>query len=513
MKRKLSLLITVLVCLTLVFAACEPVDGLDINKVMATNSNLESVEGNLSLNVELVANDELFSLMLEQPMLLGLQQGVGFQGNFKRNNYTTYSVNGELTAANQAIPVALYTNGFTTVFEVEGIERPLYSDFFNGLDVVEEALEHLTDPAANKAINEAIMKYALHNLPNPESIKVERATITVNDVRVNTRHLQVEVHGEELYELLRVYLSELKDDEEGLRETISALYDFLIPVIDASLDAAFEEDNLFWSPRAVQVIKAYLHNKTLVTEFLYTTITEGLDYAVDEYEEFMVMTPEGLQLFSDDTYFKVSMYLNNRNEIVQNEIEFMLAFGGSDGFEFSEPAGIKVTSVEQYWNHNGDVTVDVLSKENGIDLSHYKAEDAVLSAVDGDSVIGQFLTALGLNKKSSMIFLDDGTATFENGHTMYPIYRLSSLLDVETEWSWGDSTSITLTHHASGTSVTLTEGETVMLVNGEPHELPVAPVDSDFLMYVPLRPVAEAFGYDVIWNAENNTIVLEKTYF
>jgi len=93
-----------------------------------------------------------------------------------------------------------------------------------------------------------------------------------------------------------------------------------------------------------------------------------------------------------------------------------------------------------------------------------------------------------------------------DGRTLAPVRELFYKLGGDESginWNEGDRTA-TLT--LNGTTVTLTADSATATINGENVSLDVAPVLHNDLTYMPIRFVAESFGYVVGWNAGSRTI-------
>ncbi|MFO7941142.1 MAG: stalk domain-containing protein, partial [Bacillota bacterium] len=105
----------------------------------------------------------------------------------------------------------------------------------------------------------------------------------------------------------------------------------------------------------------------------------------------------------------------------------------------------------------------------------------------------------------------DESPRIENDRIVVPIRVVSESLGREVEWLAHTRQILVLGDGAqSDEFVLLTIGENLALLNGEEVELDVAPfiVPASGRALVPLRFVAEAFGSEVDWDAEDRTAII-----
>ena len=71
-----------------------------------------------------------------------------------------------------------------------------------------------------------------------------------------------------------------------------------------------------------------------------------------------------------------------------------------------------------------------------------------------------------------------------------------------------DTQEISITKGA--TNISLKIGEKFLDINGETAELDTAAVLIDNRTYLPIRPIAEALGYQVKWEADEKTVIIDQ---
>jgi len=95
----------------------------------------------------------------------------------------------------------------------------------------------------------------------------------------------------------------------------------------------------------------------------------------------------------------------------------------------------------------------------------------------------------------------DGAPFIENGRTYVPVRYLAYALGVaKDDVVWVGETG-TVSLQLGGKLVQMTVGSRTLYVNGQPREMDVAPLVKEGRTYLPARFVAEAFGYEVGWDA------------
>ncbi|WP_052488086.1 beta-propeller domain-containing protein [Gordoniibacillus kamchatkensis] len=99
-----------------------------------------------------------------------------------------------------------------------------------------------------------------------------------------------------------------------------------------------------------------------------------------------------------------------------------------------------------------------------------------------------------------------------NGTLFVPAVRLAAALGLQHEAAGGEYFMNAMKATSGGTTVTVRLGDMAMDRNGEQVPLPGAPYADDDWLYVPLRPFAEAFGYNVRWDELKREVVMEKEW-
>jgi len=515
--KKLTALVAVLLSFMLVFAACDMVGGVNLNNVLKSPIEQESYEGKMNISIEVLPGDQ--SWITDGSNDLGLLSAFpGFEINiheYKQQDLMTASFAGDLSVAGISIPFAMSIGSDEWVIEVDGIERPLVYDLTApydelGIDINKEQFNQ-----QNIDLTKAIYEYFIPNLPNPGKVEASFDSIEVNGTQHNVRKIHAEVYGHELFELIESLLRNLVADEEGLRLVVDEFYELAQPVIDGAIRTSIEpyiEEVDPVDTLGIDLVLAYLDNKTLVTEFLYTTVHRLYEFALDQLDaaEAALVTADG-SILNESSYASVDLYIDGSNNVIQSDVEIVVSPGSAD--PSVEAGGILITAQSQKWNINQPVEVEPLSSENGISLVDSMDEESILYAVDGSSTIGQMLSALGLNQKLIYVWLDEADVIVNNNTTLMHAYDLRYELGIELDWDSLYSDQVVLTDSSGTTTVVLPKDQNIIYVNDIAIEVPVGATETDYGVYLPLRAVAEAFGYEVSYDPVYRTVDLLKTYF
>jgi len=91
------------------------------------------------------------------------------------------------------------------------------------------------------------------------------------------------------------------------------------------------------------------------------------------------------------------------------------------------------------------------------------------------------------------------------GRTVVPLKNYAKLLDIECTI---DGDGITLVKN--GVEIRMTLRATEAYVNGSKAQLDTAPAEKNGVVYIPVRFVSEAFGYNIGWVGETSTVTLTQ---
>ena len=103
---------------------------------------------------------------------------------------------------------------------------------------------------------------------------------------------------------------------------------------------------------------------------------------------------------------------------------------------------------------------------------------------------------------------ENGTAPIiKNGYTLLPVRAVVEAMGGTVEW---ESTSQTVTLNHGGNIIRLTIDNLTAFLNDSPVNLDVAPDIIDGKTMLPIRFIAESFGFDVDWNGTDQEITITR---
>lgn len=115
------------------------------------------------------------------------------------------------------------------------------------------------------------------------------------------------------------------------------------------------------------------------------------------------------------------------------------------------------------------------------------------------------------SKDEILVMLDGNYIEFDvppqiiNGRTMVPVRAIFEAMGASVTWEQSTSSAIS---RKGETTVIMKLNSLYMDINGVMNEMDVSPVIIDGRTLAPARYVAEAFGADVQWDSENNTVII-----
>lgn len=130
----------------------------------------------------------------------------------------------------------------------------------------------------------------------------------------------------------------------------------------------------------------------------------------------------------------------------------------------------------------------------------------IAAVITVSAAVSTFAASININGK---LLKSDTEPQIIEGRTMVPVRAIFEGVGAKVTW---DADTKTVTGKMGNNTVTMTSGEKAMTVNGKKVNMDGALMIIDSRAYAPARYVAEAFGYDVSWNADTKEVVIaDKT--
>lgn len=495
----------------LVLTACESVGGLDLNQVMKSSANVQSFEGKASFSLEFLLDEAIFDeaeLTAEEAAFAQFLKNMKLElTELKQQDMQSMSAAGAFLIGEARIPFAIAMDSSSMVVQVDGIKKPyvIFTDMEEISEMIGMDAQQITELQID--LSKLLVDYFVPNLPNPATIEVEKANVTINGENVDVHKVHAVIQGDELLSLLTKVVQNLAQDEEGLRTFLSDAYDLILPLINQIIEEQAELADELFDPEMMK----YVQNKTLAVEFLHTTIIEGIGELAAYIENYGSELVEGLDVLSSDSYFAIDMYVDRNLDVRRTDFEVLIKPSESiDGF-----AGIQLNASQELWNINQDVAMDM------IEYDEFLSEmDPVLPHIEAGSELAQLLTLFGLNETTFAVFPEaeqpEGfvyqRSFIKDGNTMSSGYWLAGQLQLDLEYDESEGI-VEIADPATNRIIVLPIGDNTMIVDGEEKEVSVGAMDLNGFPFVPLRAVAEEFGAEVEWDAENRTAIITKQHF
>lgn len=180
-------------------------------------------------------------------------------------------------------------------------------------------------------------------------------------------------------------------------------------------------------------------------------------------------------------------YIDGRIVSVGGQAKLGVSQYGTEWKDLRLPTADILTDIAQ-----GSGRVVVVTSNGGILLSSYlnpaEAPDA------------RFTVGCNMYEVQGVPLSMDVAPFIEADASYLPLRYLAHALGVPDEGIKWDPASRRVTLRKGTTVVQVTEGALTMTVNDRPQPIPVGPVIRQDRLFVPVRAVAEAFGYTVSWN-------------
>ena len=174
-----------------------------------------------------------------------------------------------------------------------------------------------------------------------------------------------------------------------------------------------------------------------------------------------------------------------------------ILFGGTDDLRTKGQGTMALTS-----NKKGDVTIQIVTtvkvkndNKSGLNTKYYTGTQTFKVGNEAGTKT-QVVMSIGSHElvKNGAVSTIDAAPMIQDNRTFVPFRALAEAFGATVEF---DATNNTVTAKLDGTTVVLTIGSSVMTVGDEAKTLDVAPFISGDRTMVPVRAVAEAFGFNV----------------
>jgi hypothetical protein len=133
-------------------------------------------------------------------------------------------------------------------------------------------------------------------------------------------------------------------------------------------------------------------------------------------------------------------------------------------------------------------------------FAQFETESAIILQIGNPKII--------VNGAEQVIDESGTVPVLQNGRTLLPVRAVVEAMNGSVEWD-GATETVTLT--CEGNVIRLTIGSGTAYLNGNMETLDTVPVLINGRTMLPIRFIAEGFGYDVVWNGTNSTVTIAVT--
>lgn len=508
-KTKLSILLSLILSIIIVISGCQSIGGVDINKAFTSNMTTKSYEGQTTISVELMWDEELLASD-EDLAVIKLFENIKLDFfDVKLQDMYTMSMKGVFHFSKGEIPFELAMTKEQIAIQIEGANQPIFiemsdTEFPSEFIVIQDQIE-----SKSYELLEAVGGFIIKSLPNPETISYSSGLEAINGENIFLHKIHAEVYADELLDLTKKTLENILQDTEGLKEVIGQVYDILVPIADEFILRAENVDPMFYA------IVPFLEDRDFAIETIYTLIKDMLTPVAAEFDSYAAdMLQEEEEFLNDQSYYKTDIYIDNSLKIRKQDFElvFQPKLEESDAFK-----GFRITGGSELWNIDDTVTADVIDTVNGYDAETITKPIYFLKMLKQDSVLYKLLKEdLQITHKEMHLVMSDNQSTgmsnkpfIKDKTTMVPARFVSEQLDAEVFWN-GEKKEVTVIDILTEKEIVLTIDSNIAYVDGVPVELMTSPVLKDGSSYVPVRFIVDSLGGMVEWNDELRMVTITK---
>ncbi|XID95798.1 stalk domain-containing protein [Paenibacillaceae bacterium WGS1546] len=471
-KRKKFRSLGWLVCaLTLAFiVGCQSVGGLNLNEMLLKQFDVAQQEQSELLEFEIELNEG--ALDGEDPELakfVEMFSKVQLElAHVKTDAAGKQWATGSFGFGKGKIPFTLHTDGYSFRFDIEGAKRPFviadqsFGELF-GLGAEEgEALQRSLMEAVRELVKN-VAAYFVKGLPNPPTISVERVSEPVRGVTTSLTKVHAELNGEQLGDLIPVYLDNLIQDREGFKELVVGVYRWLLE-LPPEIQEMMGTQELFGE---VEDIEA-------VADMIVLALFPELETAAEELDEFR-QSDGWKEVFDKGITISTDWYVDDKLHLRKSATEITIApvaFASED----SPVKSIKLRASGEAWNVNGEVEVpELVIPRNALNVEELEGLTAYqfVRYFEEDSVLYDLLkNDLGIDDQRFELSSEWGIPFIvdESGDAFVPVRR--TLEDFEIGLTVPQSPGeIRFYDRPTDQSIVLRIGSDQATVNGETVQL------------------------------------------
>lgn len=350
--KKIALLACVL--LLAFIMGCEPVGGMNVNEMILKQLDVSKKEQSQLIELEIDFSDRLTSDEdAEIAKVVKWFERSSLQITLSKfDDLGNVWIEGVLSFAKGSIPFKLHADSKAVRFDIDGVSRPLIIETHYLTDfplpiVSPESLNENSQREVLVSVRQLVRKvaeYFVKALPNPPVIRAERVSDSINGVPTSLTKLHAELNGEQLGELLLVYLDRLVQDKEGFRH-------MLREIVLWRMELPPDIQDIFGGAEAFE---EEMHVDEIVDDGMATLWPwlESLQKEAVEHHG----SEDWKEIFDKGITFSVNLYVDDSLYLRKSAMELKIAPAAFAQYD-SPFRQITIRSSGEMWNINGDVQV------------------------------------------------------------------------------------------------------------------------------------------------------------
>lgn len=506
-------------------AACTSSSGLLLKESTLKQMELESFEGKstLAVDIDTTSMNQSFEVEMDTKQVDLLNSVVDFQvgtdllallglhvepTNDGSVTLSMISKDGEsiITSSEDDIGIQLSDISAEEEFGIGNEEE--YVEFLTSFqDILHQLMEDYLENYDFSLNHIESHGEVLIDLPNGESM--------------NTEHIEVELSGAEILDMLHYSLSHFLENEELQEQFFKEFSNLQLLMLDfVNMNEEISEEEI---QEELQMIETEL---TSAIEELVITLEEFQSEHVAENEDML----NDFASVSLDTYIGVDDTETYQMEYATEftfteELADLILEDTNEPLPFSIGDSITLSSKDQIWNHNQDVgpievpdeliTPDMLMELESVeDFKEIAGEDALFSQIAEQLAplfeageFGFIELKVNENKAETIEGEVDTHLYIDDGQLMAPLALVSEQLGADVQWL-EETRQIIVDNHNNVLEIDVqSRSDNTVKLNGEvSHDIHVEVIDGT--SYVNVRNYAESMGWTVMWMDETHSAVV-----
>ncbi len=495
-------------------AGCQSILGVDMSKVLY-NPDLKSYEGTTSISLALdyvpqTTRDEDHAE--EQAMMQLFKNAKIVMRSVRVEDTNKMSMEGTIEVSKGSVPFQVSMNDEQLVVKLDGAGEPIVFRTL-GMGGINKDTSGLNEEASKKlmqsydSIVDALMNYVVKQLPNPNTIDVQDATIEINSELLNLKHVTAEMKASEAADYVLQFLANIIADKDGLNALIDQLFDLIAPIYTVQM----EED----TTTAEQMLADMKAEKTQIVDSILEMVTSAhdeLDKNLKEDPEFALNATE----LDPNSSLKVDLYVDEQFNTRKAKYELFLAPKANIAVN-EELKSIKVIIEEEKWNLNGPVVANQIAVgPNAIIVDEDMRPRKMMRSMNAASLAYDILrNDLHMTRQTAAFVMvpydiripSDPQPYIVNGTSMVPLRSAAANFDAKVAWN---SQTKQVELFDEGKKIVMPHDSKSVYLDGNKKFLGMKVVNKNGVTYVPARATFKLIDAQVKWKAQTKEVVIQR---